>query len=213
MDPSLRLRAVIALALGASGCFGEKFESERCVSIPADGVCLPAADVKDDIIGPGCGERVVSVDGEAVIKQPNWAGWDTGSEIDDMCCYPVTAQVVEDGCVVGRPMRVEGSLRAASPVARGDWSDGARPDVRGLTGVQRKVLAEAWATTGAGEHASVAAFARLSLELMRFGAPSELVADAHRAAMDEVQHAKAAATRRWRPWCPRGRRRRPATPS
>jgi hypothetical protein len=38
------------------------------------------------------------------------------------------------------------------------------------------------------EHASVAAFARLSLSLLAFGAPPDLVADAHRAALDEIRH-------------------------
>ena len=40
------------------------------------------------------------------------------------------------------------------------------------------------------EHASVASFARFSLELLALGAPAELVAAAHRAALDEVRHAR-----------------------
>ncbi len=40
------------------------------------------------------------------------------------------------------------------------------------------------------EHASIASFARLSLELMAVEAPAELVACAHRAALDEVEHAR-----------------------
>jgi hypothetical protein len=43
---------------------------------------------------------------------------------------------------------------------------------------------------GSGEHASVAAFARLSLELMALGAPSSLLRDVHQAALDEVKHAE-----------------------
>ena len=38
----------------------------------------------------------------------------------------------------------------------------------------------------------MAAFARLALELLRLGAPSELVEDVHRAALDEVHHARMA---------------------
>lgn len=47
----------------------------------------------------------------------------------------------------------------------------------------------AWALAGSGEHASVAAFARLSLQLMACGAPSDLLLATHQAAADEVKHA------------------------
>src|SRR5690349_3292760 len=42
----------------------------------------------------------------------------------------------------------------------------------------------------AREHAAVATFARLSLELLALGAPSDLVVAAHDAALDEVRHAR-----------------------
>jgi hypothetical protein len=40
------------------------------------------------------------------------------------------------------------------------------------------------------EHASVASFARFSLQLMAAGAPASLVEAAHRAALDEIEHAR-----------------------
>jgi hypothetical protein len=40
------------------------------------------------------------------------------------------------------------------------------------------------------EHASVASFSRLALELLALGAPPDLVDDAHAAARDEVRHAR-----------------------
>ena len=46
--------------------------------------------------------------------------------------------------------------------------------------------AQAWRLSGLAEHSSVAAFARAALELMAVGAPAELGADAHQAAIDEV---------------------------
>jgi hypothetical protein len=49
--------------------------------------------------------------------------------------------------------------------------------------------AAAWAKAGAGEHASVAAFSRLSLQLMALGAPTELLFAVHQAALDEIGHA------------------------
>jgi hypothetical protein len=50
--------------------------------------------------------------------------------------------------------------------------------------------AEAWLEDAALEHASVASFARLSLQLLALGAPASMVAAAHRAALDEVEHAR-----------------------
>lgn len=40
------------------------------------------------------------------------------------------------------------------------------------------------------EHASVASFARFSLQLMALGAPADLLQEAHRAALDEIEHAR-----------------------
>jgi hypothetical protein len=56
----------------------------------------------------------------------------------------------------------------------------------------RDVLAAAFTKDALGEHASVASFGRFALELMAVGAPAELVADAHRAALDEVRHTQIA---------------------
>lgn len=47
-----------------------------------------------------------------------------------------------------------------------------------------------WARAALDEHAAVAAFARASLALMALGAPMELVARTHAAALDEVDHAR-----------------------
>lgn len=69
-------------------------------------------------------------------------------------------------------------------------NDGLRPDVSRLSAEQRAALADAWKRDGLGEHASVAAFGRFALELLAVGAPASFVADAHRAALDEVRHAK-----------------------
>lgn len=48
----------------------------------------------------------------------------------------------------------------------------------------------AWARAALLEHSSVASFARLSLSLMEHGAPLDLVALAHRAALDEITHTR-----------------------
>ncbi len=49
-------------------------------------------------------------------------------------------------------------------------------------------VADAWRTNGQTEHASVAAFAELSLELVALGAPPRLIAAAHQDALDEMRH-------------------------
>lgn len=97
-----------------------------------------------------------------------------------MCCYatcgPRTSLVIK-----GRAARHDGDVIVAPPIADARaWSEGART-VSGLT------LEDAFY-----EHASIASFARLSLSLLAFGAPPDLVADAHRAALDEIRHAQIA---------------------
>jgi hypothetical protein len=42
------------------------------------------------------------------------------------------------------------------------------------------------------EHASIASFAKFSLQLVMVAAPSALLADAHAAAVDEIHHARVA---------------------
>ncbi|HVK68619.1 MAG TPA: ferritin-like domain-containing protein, partial [Polyangium sp.] len=46
------------------------------------------------------------------------------------------------------------------------------------------------AAIAAMEHASIASFARFSLQLLALGAPAELLAEAQNAARDEVEHAR-----------------------
>jgi hypothetical protein len=95
----------------------------------------------------------------------------------------------------GRAARVEGVART-SGVARGaaveSWRDAAlRPRVAHLDGATRARLAAAWIEDARMEHASIAAFSKTSLELLALGAPAELLAAAHAAAGDEIQHALA----------------------
>src|SRR5690348_13153977 len=53
----------------------------------------------------------------------------------------------------------------------------------------RGPLAAWWRENARSEHASVAAFARLVLELIGLGAPARLIEAANRDAMDEIRHA------------------------
>jgi hypothetical protein len=92
---------------------------------------------------------------------------------------------------IGRPFLVGGSPRLAEQVTRTDWAAcGFSPRVDGLDRNLREALAQAWARAGSMEHASIAAFARFSLELVALGAGPELLEQAHAALVDETRHAR-----------------------
>lgn len=96
-------------------------------------------------------------------------------------------------CAIGRPLLVDGMARTAASASRDDWSAAAlRPQTEGLGPELRAALAAHWSDVAALEHASIGSFARFSLQLMALGAPSDLLADAQRAALDEIEHARIA---------------------
>jgi len=98
-----------------------------------------------------------------------------------------------------RPLRIESKIVVASARAASanfgseGWEyEGGGPDTTHLSSEIRAALADAWTTTATFEHASVPAFARLSLTLVALGAPARLIKATHRAALDEVRHARLA---------------------
>lgn len=96
------------------------------------------------------------------------------------------------GLICGRPFLVAGSERLAPLARSAAWLDetGLKPHTAGLEDGQRQHLAEAWARLGLMEHASVAAFARFSLQLLQVGAPAALLEQSQRAMADELSHAR-----------------------
>lgn len=147
---------------------------------------------------PAAGDALPYFNQLVDCMDPDWV-WTyqviDGPIVDEsgQCCYTV----LQDYCGVGRPFLVEGRPRAAAaragsdPAEPGSWSaGGAAPRLDGLGPAEREALAAAWARDGMLEHASVAAFSRFSLELLAAGAPADLVEAAHRAALDEVRHAR-----------------------
>ncbi len=108
----------------------------------------------------------------------------------DMCCYETVQTLCGAG---GRAYLVEDRAVVAAPLFGADdrgWIEGARPALDAMTPEERAVLAEAWTASGLLEHASVASFSRSSLSLLAAGAPAELVLGTHRAALDEIVHAR-----------------------
>ena len=92
----------------------------------------------------------------------------------------------------GRPFLIAEAPRMAAVEARADWLDAAlSPNTSGLSPLERAKLAAHWARLGQMEHASIAAFARFSLQLLSLGAASELIEACNRALADETAHARA----------------------
>jgi hypothetical protein len=88
----------------------------------------------------------------------------------------------------GRAIRKRGRAQLAQLGAGGDWS---RLELAPVAPQElRAQLATRWRENGRAEHASVAAFARLSLQLLQLGAPARLVEDANRDSLDEIRHAE-----------------------
>ncbi len=93
--------------------------------------------------------------------------------------------------VCGRPFLVDFMERRAECAERGDWTQSARtPELTGLSGRVRAELAAHWTDIALMEHASIAAFARFSLQLLALGAPADLIEETNRALTDETKHAR-----------------------
>jgi hypothetical protein len=88
----------------------------------------------------------------------------------------------------GRPLRVAGEARVAPTKDGRAWRS---RDAIARARANRKLAAH-WLREARLEHASIAAFAKLSLALLAHAAPPDLVARAHEAALDEIRHARVA---------------------
>lgn len=94
------------------------------------------------------------------------------------------------GAAWGRPLRVRGRQVHAQLREGTDWARGPSPAVEGLDAATRQALEALWLHDAQKEHASVPAFSRIGWLLAAVGAPAELLAWAHRAALQEVDHAR-----------------------
>ncbi len=88
----------------------------------------------------------------------------------------------------GRPLRIRGRQLHPELKEGSDWTRGRRPSPEGLDPATREALAALWLHDAQKEHASVPAFSRLSWILAAVGAPAELLAWSHRAALEEIEH-------------------------
>ncbi|MEO8905162.1 MAG: hypothetical protein ABI488_22010 [Polyangiaceae bacterium] len=181
-----RSSLLLAILATLPGC-DDSFEATACFSVPATQTTCPGRDAVDkhdlsvDNAGSCGSTEIIEVEGDGrrtdrarPFQQP------AGAPTDPIptCCYPVKAVHHDGTCVTpGRPYFNAGQAVLAPLFASAGGCEAASS------------RAAAWASAGAAEHASVAAFARLALELMRLGAPNDLLRAAHQAALDEVGHA------------------------
>lgn len=131
----------------------------------------------------------------------NDATWPSqGPQPQLACCYRSTSRrTTHDGCQEGRPLRAlcSGAPLLASLAPGPGWVDPqdareALPNLDHLSASQRDAMAREWSKIAVHEHASIAAFAHLSLELIRYAAPAELIATCHACMQDELRHARLA---------------------
>jgi hypothetical protein len=97
-----------------------------------------------------------------------------------------------DSGICGRPFLVGSHARLAPLAPRTDWCDSTMPEIplEQLSFAERQALREHYARAARMEHASIAAFARFSLQLLNLGAPPELVEACTAAIGDETAHAR-----------------------
>jgi hypothetical protein len=185
MRPHPLLLAILAVLPACS----ETLDTEGCVAVDEDVTTCPAAsDVSLDevFLTSLCGDDIelVSVNGVGQLRN------NPAETVGKACCY--TAKVIDHDpgaeCAIGRPFIVgDAALTAPARLSTIETVNLAAQTAE--TNAAQRALA--WAQAGAGEHASIAAFGRLSLQLMAVGAPLDLLEGVQRAALDEVHHARA----------------------
>ncbi|WP_437274510.1 ferritin-like domain-containing protein [Sorangium sp. So ce375] len=158
----------------------------RCTSDKGCGSLLCSSYV----LNPGCGGTAFACQTPA-----DECASDKDCPGDEQCSLEALRHAcMGQNCAIGRPFLVEGVVRTAEPATRDDWraaAPDAPPRREELSAEQRAALAEHWTRAALLEHASIAAFARFTLQLLSLGAPPELVGAAQAAMGDEADHARA----------------------
>lgn len=182
--PTHKLLALILAATGLSAC--QTVEGVACIDVAEDTTTCPAAedvDLDEAFVRMSCDqEKIVSIFGDGTVENFSQTGDDVG------CCYDAELMETTPGmeCMVGRPFREADVAVIAEVVPRADWCGTEVPDAT----TPDAARADAWGRSGAAEHASIAAFSKLALELLAHGAPASLVRAVHLAGVDEIDHAE-----------------------
>jgi hypothetical protein len=115
------------------------------------------------------------------------------SAYQSQCCYSFIAAIPpEPRPNRGRAARVDGRIAMPTVTTSSSWIDASQLalSVEKLAPDLRRRLADAWLRDARMEHASIASFSELSLELLAIGAPPRLLRETHQAALDEIEHAE-----------------------
>ncbi|HEX9296687.1 MAG TPA: ferritin-like domain-containing protein [Polyangiaceae bacterium] len=155
----------------------------------SDADCGPLLTCASYTLNPGCPSTAF-----ACQTYGDQCGGNGDCPLGKQCTVQAGQRVCQSPfCVIGRPFLVDNAERLAGTRRRGDWrARGVDPRVAHLGAESRARLAEAWTRIALMEHASIAAFARFTLQLMSLGAPAELIECSHAAMGDETLHAKLA---------------------
>jgi hypothetical protein len=167
----------------------------RCGSSasPTSGVCVTSSCRTDvDCGGYFCAAYDTGCSGQVFACQTQDDACRADADCNGGACFPSAEGVWTCGgiCVAGRPFLVAEKQRVAPPTARADWLELTTPRTDHLSHDERASQARHWTKLGQMEHASVAAFARFSLQLLALGAPADLVEACTAALADETAHAK-----------------------
>lgn len=119
---------------------------------------------------------------------------------DDYQCSMTNGRIeCRQNADCGRPFLVEAENRKAELALRDDWCAelismkqlGAMTEYK-ASASERAVAAAYFEKTALMEHASIAAFARFSLQLLSLGAPAVFIEETNQALYDETKHARLA---------------------
>ncbi|MBL8717085.1 MAG: ferritin-like domain-containing protein [Myxococcales bacterium] len=178
------------------------YKGFECSGVSCTGFCVTPESKPDeaDETFPDCAKSIKVP--ELAGVDAKWVGTVAGfvrkgtknvqPEHPGTCCYSFKTST--GGYYKGRPLRDGDEMLVAPPSTRADWGS-ALPaavvaEIEALPAVARVALAEHHLHVAALEHGSIAAFAHAALDLLALGAPADLVAAAHEAALDEIRHAE-----------------------
>lgn len=114
------------------------------------------------------------------------------------CLVGESGRSCQGGSVCGRPFIIASEVRLAPAHTTPGWlrsdtsTEHAAVMAQPVSPELARRLADHWTAIGLMEHASIAAFARFTLQLLSMGAPLELIEASNRAQADEARHARLA---------------------
>lgn len=171
-------------------------QRSRCISSS----CIDDASCGDSLCALGSGEDGCGVSYAAACLTPSDQCGSDEDCPDYVDCFPQDEGywACQDFCCCGRPLLVDGHAVTAPAIVREDWAVGPSADSTGIgagigaaiPAVVRGRVADHYTQAAQLEHASVASFARFTLELMALGASPGLLLAAQQAGLDEIDHAQ-----------------------